>query len=168
MDPSKRILVAVDDSEASTRAVSYVAKIIGRRSGVRVRLMHVLPSVPPALLEFAGADKPAQEERLEAAQHAAQTRWLDQAAQAAQPVLSRAKWILRKAGVPLSAVETECCPSISGERVAREILEAAHASGCGTVVVGRASHAGLTGLFQHHVGDALIKGGHGLTVWIVE
>ncbi|NJD68165.1 MAG: universal stress protein [candidate division NC10 bacterium] len=168
MDQSKRILVAVDDSEASSRAVTYVATMIGRRSGFRVRLVHVLPSVPPALLECGGSENPEQEERREAAEHAAQTRWLDQAENAARPVLARAKWILRKAGMPISGVETQLCTSTSGEEVVREILETARASRCGTVVVGRESLPGLKGLFQHHVGDELIKRGQGISVWVVE
>ncbi len=168
MDPSKRILVAVDNSEASSRVVSYVAKMVGRRSGFRVHLVHVLPSFPPALLEFGGAEKPVQEERLEAAEHAARIRWLDRAEKAARPVLARAKWILRKAGMPISAMETQFSTSTSGEEVVADILEAARASRCGTVVVGRESLPGLKGLFRHHVGDELIKRGHGLTVWVVE
>ena len=39
MDVSKRILIAVDDSEASMRAVAYVATIIGGQTNFSIYLI---------------------------------------------------------------------------------------------------------------------------------
>ena len=41
----KSLLVAVDNSEASMRAASYVVHLIGVERGFCIRLMHVLPVV---------------------------------------------------------------------------------------------------------------------------
>ena len=49
-----------------------------------------------------------------------------------------------------------------------DILEAARARHCGTVVVGRESFHGLKALLTSHVGDTLIRQAHDLTVWVVE
>ena len=51
-----RLLVIVDDSVASKRAVRYVGKFVGKRRGFRIRLVHVLPSLPPELLEYGGSN----------------------------------------------------------------------------------------------------------------
>ena len=51
---NKHILIAVDNTEASHRAVHYVAAMLGGRRGFHVRLLHVLPPFPPELLECGG------------------------------------------------------------------------------------------------------------------
>ena len=38
----------------------------------------------------------------------------------------------------------------------------------GTVVVGRHSFCGLKRLFQHHVGEELVRTGKGITIWVVK
>jgi K+-sensing histidine kinase KdpD len=48
------------------------------------------------------------------------------------------------------------------------ILEGARANQCGTVVVGRQSFSWLQELFQHHIGEELIRRGQGLAIWVVE
>src|SRR5438093_9703499 len=63
MSNAKHILIAVDDSEASYRAVTYVGSIIGGCEGFRVCLLHALSPLPRELLEFGGSEDPQQEER---------------------------------------------------------------------------------------------------------
>ena len=48
-----KILVVVDKSLASMRAVTYVARVLGGRRGFRICLAHTLPSLPAAMMEFA-------------------------------------------------------------------------------------------------------------------
>lgn len=40
---NKNILIAVDESENSGRAVSYVAQMLGNAPGIKVALLHVIP-----------------------------------------------------------------------------------------------------------------------------
>ncbi len=42
---NKNILIAVDDSDNSRRAVSYVAQLLGGTEGFRVAILHVIPEV---------------------------------------------------------------------------------------------------------------------------
>ena len=65
MHTSRHILIAVDASGASDRAVTYVGEMIGKRQGYRVRLLHLLPPLPPPLLEVAGSENSAIEQREE-------------------------------------------------------------------------------------------------------
>jgi nucleotide-binding universal stress UspA family protein len=168
MSNAKHILIAVDDSEASYRAVTYVGSIIGGCEGFRVCLLHALPPLPRELLEFGGSEDPQQEEREEACIKAEQARWIEAVAQAAEPVFTRAKHMLREARVPEDAVQTQIVDTVNTQDTVLDILEAAHARHCGTVVVGRKSYHGLTALVTSHVSDELISQGEGLTVWVVE
>jgi nucleotide-binding universal stress UspA family protein len=168
MSNAKHILIAVDDSEASYRAVTYVGSIIGRCEDFRVCLSHALPPLPRELLEFGGSEDPQQEEREEACIKAEQDRWLEAVAQAAEPVFTRAKHILHEARVPEDAVQTQIVDTVNTQDTVLDILEAAHARHCGTVVVGRKSYHGLTALVTSHVSDEVIRQGQDLAVWVVE
>lgn len=168
MHTSRHILIAVDDSEASERAVAYVGDLIGSRQGYRIRLLHVLPPLPPALLEVGGSENPAVEQQEETSIHGQQSTWLAQAENLAQPALQRARSLLRQANVAARSIETEFVVSINGEAIVTDILEAAKSSQCGTIVVGRESFHGLQALFAHHVGDELVAKGHDVTIWVVQ
>ena len=168
MSNAKHILIAVDDSEASYRAVAYVGSIMSGCEGFRVCLLHALPPLPREFLEFGGSGDPQQEEREEIHLHTEQARWSEAAAQAAEPVFTRAKQILHKARVPEDIVETQIVDTVNTQDIVLNILETAHARHCGTVVVGRKSYHGLKALLTSHISDALISQGEDLAVWVVE
>ena len=168
MANAKHILIAVDDSEASYRAVAYVGSLMSGCEGFRVCLLHVLPPLPREFLEFGGSEDPQQEEREETRLHTEQARWIEAAAQTAEPVFTRAKHILHEARVPEDAMETQMVDTVNTQDIVYNILETAHARHCGTVVVGRQSHHGLMALFTSHVSDVLLSQGEGLAIWVVE
>ena len=167
MDTNK-ILIAVDDSEASSRAVAYVATLIGGRRGFSVRLLHVLAPLSPELLEFAGSENMDVEESIEAEKRVAQAWWIEEAEKAAQPMFTKADSILRTAGVPPEVVEMQFSTSVSTQDVVSNILEAARVSQCGTIVVGRKSFSTLKEFFHDHLNDELVRKGQGFTIWVVE
>lgn len=168
MSNARHILVAVDDSEASYRAVAYVGNIVGGYEGFRVCLLHALPPLPRELLEFGGSEEPQQEEREEACLKAQQADWIEAVAQAAEPVFTRAKRILSEARVREDAVETQIIDTVNTQDIVLDILETARARQCGTVVVGRKTYHGLKALLTAHVSDELISQGEGLAIWVVE
>jgi K+-sensing histidine kinase KdpD len=127
-----------------------------------------LPPLPLELLEFGGTEEPRQEERDEACIKAEQARWLEAVAQAAEPVFTRAKYILHEARVPVHDVETHIADTIYRQDIILDILETAHARHCSTVVVGRKSYHGLKALLTSHISDELISQREGLAVWVVE
>jgi nucleotide-binding universal stress UspA family protein len=168
MSNAKHILIAVDDSEASYRAVAYVGSIMSGCESFRVCLLHALPPLPREFLEFGGSEDPQQEEREETRLQTEQARWIEAVAQAAEPVLTRAKQILHVARVPEDAMETQIVDTVNTQDIVLNILETAHARHCGTVVVGRKSYHGLKALLTSHVSDALISQGESLAIWVVE
>lgn len=168
MDTRKNILIALDNSEASMRAVAYVAAIIDGQNGFQIKLFHVLPSLPSEILEMAWPDTAEFAEKAKAEFRAARARWMEKAEQAAQPMFARAKTLLSEAGVPDETIQTQVFASFDIQEVVADILEAARASQCGTVVVGRETFSGFEKMFHRHVGDQLVPQGQGLAFWIVE
>ena len=168
IDTQKNILIAIDNSEASMRAVAYVAAIIGGQNGFRVELFHVLPPLPSEIREIAWPDAPELADRAKAEFRAARSQWLKKAERAAQPMFARTKALLTEVGVADEAIHTQVFTSFEVREVAADILEAARTSHCGTVVVGRETFSGFEKMFRPHVGDQLVPQGQGLTFWIVE
>jgi hypothetical protein len=87
MDRHDKILIAVDETDASLKAVGYVARLLGGRKDLHVRLFHVLPSIPPELLEYGGAENPRKEQQLSADLRTAQNDWIEKAKRSANASL---------------------------------------------------------------------------------
>ena len=168
MQVNRSILIAVDDSEASHRAVEYVADMLGRQYKFFVTLFHVLPTLPPSLLEHGGSENPAIEEAKEEEIRNRQASWLEEVKRTAQPTLERAKAVLRDARIPARDIAVQFYAPVSGESLVSDILQAAQKANCETIVVGRETFSGLHRLLKHHVADDLIRRGHHHTIWVVE
>jgi nucleotide-binding universal stress UspA family protein len=168
MGLDKNILLAVDESEETTRVVQYVADVIGNRKDFRIRLFHVLPPLPAALLEFGSSENAERERSLDRKTEAQRDEWLGAAEEATQPVFEKAKDILETAGVPTECLETQFGISVNQGDVMTDILEEARENDFGTIVVGRQSFSPLKELFEHHLADELVRHGDGLTIWVVE
>ncbi len=48
---ARRILVAIDGSQASMGAVTYLGFMLGKNPRVKIDLLHILPDIPPLFLE---------------------------------------------------------------------------------------------------------------------
>ncbi len=129
--------MVVDESPASKRAVRYLAKIIGKQRNLRICLAHILPRLPPRLLEFRGAENPQTERRLDARLKYRQQRWKAGAKKKAQRALRIATATLRRGGVSAGALDIQFSEGVEGPGAAERILELARARRCDTVIVGR-------------------------------
>ena len=165
---NKKILIAVDDSEATEQAVAYVGEMIEGAQDVQVFLMHMPAPLPPVLLEFGGSEDAEQERRLEARLTAAQTDWMEKIHSAAEPIFAKARSILQMFDIPQHALTTQVLTPLPEKDLTASILEAARSQACGTVVVGRASFSRLQEAWEQHVADRLLQEGQGLTVWVVQ
>jgi len=164
----RTFLVGIDDSEATLRTVSYVADTLGPQKGFQVVLLHVLPPIPPEFLEFGGSEDPQAEQRLDAELKKDQARWIEQAKQAAKPLVEKVKGIFLRVGVSADMITTVFAESIHRPDFVRELLETAHKQNCGTIVVGRESYPSFKEMFHHHVGEELVRKGQGFAIWVVE
>ena len=155
-----KLLVIVDESPATRRALGYVAHMAAGRQGFRVVLAHSLPSPPAELVELRGAEK--------ARLRAYKRRWISVVEMTEQRALDRANAVLRRGGVSHRAIEAHYCYLVDGSSATREILELARTSKCDTVVIGRGSLSWLRELIQGDPAEELVRLGKGLTIWVVE
>jgi nucleotide-binding universal stress UspA family protein len=167
MERSDKILVAVDDTEASLKAVTYVAQMVRGRDPIYICLFHVLPPIPPRLLEFGGAEDPQKEQILSAELKAAQFEWIEKAKDSAGPSLKIAHMILGDHGVSQDRISIYFSSPIHKPNVVREVLEAANQRHCGTVVVGRHRLPWVQELFHQHTGKGLVEKGQECSVWVI-
>ena len=162
-----RLLVVVDGSEASKRAVRYVGQFAAGRGTVEIRLLHIASRLPPALLESGGSETTEREERIEASLHLEQSRFAESAEQRAERTFRRARAALQRAGVAARRIHT-CVSSPRDVRaVVDEVLLIARDERCRTIVVGHRAHAWYQGLRGGHLADQLVRKAKGYAVWVI-
>lgn len=163
----KTFLVGVDDSDSSSRSVSYLANMVGPREDFHIVLLHVLPSTPLELLEFGEAEDPGTEQQLDASLKKEQAEWIETAKKTAEPIMERAKTILYRMGVSPTRITAVFSSSIHRPDIVRELTETAHKQHCGTNVVGWESYSTYKELFHHHVGAELVRQAPGMAIWVI-
>lgn len=168
MNSAEKFLIAVEESAASLKAVSYVGQIIRGRTDVYVRLLHVLPPIPPGLLEFGGAEQPQLEQRLSGELRQDQARWIETAKRNAHASLDKATAILLQSGLSPNKVSTSFSSPIHRPDVTQEILKVAQTWKCGTLVVGRHTRSWIREIGSTHVGEDLVRKGQGFAIWVIE
>ena len=155
-----KLLVVVDESPATKRALEYVAQVASRHRDFRVSLAHTLPSAPSELVELRGAEK----DRIRAYKR----RWISVVEMTEQRALDRANAVLRRGGVAGGAIEAHCCNLVDASRATQEILGLARSRKCDTVVIGRKSLSWLGELIHGDPAEELVRQGKGFTIWVVE
>jgi nucleotide-binding universal stress UspA family protein len=163
-----RLMIVVEESSASKRAIEYVGRIVSRHRGFHVCLVHSMPSLPPELLEFGGAENPAEEMELDRDLKLSQRQWISKAKQKAERALHQASAILVKAGLAAGSLNEELLDPQDKRNTVDEILQLARTCGCTTIVVGRQSLSWLQALVRGDVAEKLVHRAKGLTVWVVE
>jgi nucleotide-binding universal stress UspA family protein len=157
---STKLLIVVDESPATRKALEYVAQMAAGRPHFRVCLAHSLLSPPPQLVEFRGAEK----KRL----RTYKSRWISAGEMTEQLALKRANAILRRGGLARGSIEAHYCYMVDGTRATQQILRLARARKCDTVVIGRKSLSWLRDLIHGDPAEELVRRGKGFAIWIVE
>ncbi len=164
----ERLLLFVDESSATNRAVRYVAKLIGQRRGFHVFLMHLLPPLPPELMEFGGSENPRKEQQLEVQLRNQQEQWIASRKAAVRPALDHAQKSLRNGGIPTQEIAFSFSDPREGRDAAGAILEMARDKHCRTIVVAHESHSWFREVFGGHLAEELVRKAKGFTVWVVD
>ena len=147
---NRNILLAVDTSENSRRAVAYVGRVLGGIQGFHVTLLHVIPD--PEEDYFA-----TESER---------ESWLENYRGRTDSVLQEYRGMLESAGFPADAVDLytprRYCPSM-----AECILTEREKRSYGTIVVGRQGLSRKEEFLFGSVSKQVVSHARDCTVWVV-
>lgn len=147
---TERILMALDHSPASERAVDYVGRMMSGRPDVYVHLTHVLePRTVPAHTKRPGVhvdDEETTERR----------------------VLEDWRARLVAAGIDSERVDIGFLQTEARSSAVDALFDMALDQRCDTIVAGRHGLPWYRELFHHHLADEIVKKADGYTVWIVE
>ena len=161
---SKTILIAVDDSNESARALQYVGSLLRDIRDLEVTLFHVLNPMPRELMEHGGSEDPETEDHLGEQLRKDQEEWLRAEGAIEYPILVTAMERLGQTGFPLDHVTLK----LGYERdIADSIMDEARAGGYGTVVVTRHGPMGGKRLFSSGIIDRLVRDLSGVAVWVL-
>jgi nucleotide-binding universal stress UspA family protein len=164
-----RLLVAVDGSAPSTRAVEHAARVAGSGGDVSVTLFHTCPH-PPARLETGGAEDPQRERALEETQRHRRKAWEEEArTQVENDVFAPARRVLVEAGLPEKAIRVRSrFDAEPHPDVAQAIVEEAAAAHADAVVIGRHGQSKVKSLVLGSVSSRVVERLSEGAVWIVE
>jgi len=158
----KKMLLSIDGSECSLRAVEYTGKQFSGLDDLQITLLHVLP-YPPAPLWDDG-HIPTKEEKEE--REKAIERWLAGQRAKTEPLFNKAQAILTGAGIsPTQLAKKVVSDSID---VAGSILEEARDGGYQTLVLGRRGLSPVKKVFMGSVTTKIISQGAGVAICVVE
>jgi nucleotide-binding universal stress UspA family protein len=148
---NKNILIAVDDSENSERAVNYVAQILAGGQGYQTALLHIIPE--PEEDYF-----PSRRD---------QQRWLARYREKMTSLLEGYRKVLIDHGFSADdvtvAIQLRGCPSM-----AECILKERERLGYDTIVVGRQGISRSEEFLFGSISSKIVTHGKACTIWVVE
>ena len=157
-----KMLVAIDGSQCSMRAVDYAGRQFSGNRDLRVTLLHVLP-YPPAPFWDDGHILSEQEK---AARNSVIEKWLVNQRAKLEPLFKEAVELLIGQGIGPEQIEKK---SISDSTdVAESILEEARDGGYQTLILGRCGLSASKRFLMGSVTTKIVNNGSGIAICIVE
>ncbi len=147
----RHILIAVDGSESSQRAVLYVADFLAGFPGFRVTILSVVPEPEK---DFFDTDDEL-------------TAWTRQKVEEVNAMLDKYRTLLIQAGFPQDKVRVRSCVG-EEKSFAEAILDTRCDMDCCTVVVGRHHHSKVEEFLFGSTSSKLIHEAKNCAVWVVE
>jgi nucleotide-binding universal stress UspA family protein len=152
----KRIIVAVDGSIYSRRAIEYTVKMESFIKDLNYTLLHIHPKISEFLLEDARAGGKARSSLKEVSARNQEN---------SMRILNNAKSIMTKLGVNETQIETVSRPVVRG--TAKAILDYGRKSLCDSIVMGRRGISGLAELFMGSVTNNVLEHTSVTPIWAV-
>ncbi len=161
----KNLLIAVDDSSATARALRYVGALLRETPAVSVTLFHVLNPMPRELMEHGGSENPDMEHQLGEQLRKDQLEWTQREETLEYPILERALERPKETGFPTEHVILKL--GYAGD-VVDTILDEVRAGGYGTLVVTRNGQPDAAHLFSSNLANRLARELSGIALWVLE
>lgn len=157
-----KLLLPMDGSEGSARAVEYVADTFGRTPEVEVKLLHILPGLPPAFWDDGHVldpkERQARERRINDWQREQEKKWVG--------IFAEARDKLVQAGIAAEKISSEFKPKYFD--VAEDILKEAAAGRYSTIVIGRRGLTGAKKILLGSVSSKVVHDAKGIAVLVVD
>lgn len=147
----KHLLIAVDESDSSRRAVLYVADFLGGFPGFTVTLISIIPEPEEDFFES----------------DAAMNAWIKDKVDATSKMLANYKQVLMQSGFPEEKVKFHSCVG-EAKSFSDAILETRCDLTCCTVVVGRHHKTKTEEFLFGSTSNRLIHEAKNCAVWVVE
>jgi nucleotide-binding universal stress UspA family protein len=163
----ENLMLIVDESPATQRAVDYVTRLLGCHRGVHVYLLHLLPPLPAELLEFGGAEDPHQEQQLQSELHRDQQAWIASVRDPARPLINEAVANLRGAGLFTYEIELAHSDPMDDRDPTITLMKQLHDKHCHTIVVGNHTHPWFRKLTGTPLTEYLLRHAGEVTLWVV-
>jgi nucleotide-binding universal stress UspA family protein len=158
----KKMLIAIDGSESSFRAVEYAATQFSGLADLHITLFHVLP-YPPAPLWDDG-HIPTKEEKEE--REKGIERWLTGQRVKSEPMFDKAISIMTRHGIPENRIGKKMISDSID--VAGSIIEETADGGYQTLILGRRGLSAVKKFLMGSVTAKVISHGAGMAVCVVE
>jgi nucleotide-binding universal stress UspA family protein len=150
---SHKILMPMDASDASLKAVDHLGFMIAGLPGIEVTFYHVLP----------GLGLFTAEEEIDLSD--IEDLWMEKEAEDIYAIFEQAKKMLQDAGLPGKQVKYKIKKGPTN--VAREILREAQRRDFGTIVMARRGLSKTREFFMGSVSSKILASAENLAVWIV-
>lgn len=151
---SRKILIPMDSSDTSLKAVDHVAFMVSGLPDVEILLYHVLPG-----LAFFGA----REEEVDVA--AVEDLWMKKETEKIHAVFSRAREMLRVAGLPDK--QTKCKVKKGSANIVKDILREAERQDYGTIAMARRGVSKTREFLMGSVSNKVLALAGNRAVWII-
>ena len=164
----RQILIALDDSEGSWKALDHVAGRARTLTDPVIHLFHATDPIPPQLREFGGAENPHAERALERELKEKQERWAQTALAKTEPLLDQARHRIERAGIKQEKIYSHILVLRHREDLVDEILKVAEENHCESIVVGFSSFPWVKEVFVDHLGEELRRKARAIAVEIID
>jgi nucleotide-binding universal stress UspA family protein len=158
----KKILIAVDGSESSFKAVAYASVQFAGISDLHITLFHVLQGLPPEFWDaghiFSDAENVAKKKLVD--------KWLANQKQQFEPDMQKAREMLTRQGIKPEQIDiTYVCEPIA--MVPECILAEAQKGSYQTLVIGRCGKHHVKHLLLGDTASNVVNYGTGLAICVV-
>lgn len=158
----KKILIAIDESQGSLKAVDYAGRQYAGTTDFHITLFHVLPNLPTTFWDDGHVlSKGEMEDRKKVID-----KWADNQKLRLDPVFKKAIDILTGIGISRQQIETKSVTETKD--IAESILDEAKDGGHQVLVMGRHSYSQAERIIMGSVTAKVINLGAGITVCVVE
>lgn len=158
----RRMMIALDDSEGSFKAVEYVGRQFAGIGDLQITLFHVLPGLPPDFWD----DGHILTDPEAAVRKSVIDQWLSNQKARMEPVYEKAISTLARHGIGPHQIQKKSAGEPGG--IADTILREARSGAYDTLVMGRCGRSHTTHALMGSIAGKIVNHGAGVAICVVE